>query len=119
MFSLKSLVIAAAIVTGTGAAGSVQAQTAGFGHTNWLVSDWGCDGSSDSTTALQFHRDGTFADDQGGTGVWSLNGRNVVLTYDVGTAYTGVTHRDVMKRASGTMVSDTGETGCWVIWTPV
>jgi hypothetical protein len=71
--------------------------------------DWGCDGSSSSTT-WYINSDNTFANGEGSSGTWTLDGNEITLIFSSGTTYTGTVNGDYME---GTMVSFSGSTGCW------
>jgi len=77
---------------------------------DWVVYyDWDCDGNQ-GTAVISFFVDHTFSDSQGGSGIWDLNGSEIVWTYPIaGVQYTGLVAGNFM---TGTMVNPVNS-GCW------
>jgi len=77
---------------------------------DWSMSyDWSCDGGSNTMT-ITFVSDYTFTDSESNYGEWSRDGSEITIVFSVGATYTGQVNDNEM---SGTMVDNSGSTGCW------
>ena len=74
-----------------------------------LYYDWYCDGAP-GMTMTNFYADGTWDNDEGYSGTYTLVGDQLTQYYPNGTTYYGTVAGTYM---SGTMVSYDGTQGCW------
>jgi len=73
--------------------------------------NWLCKGTTHTATVTLYsnHR---FRDSYGRGGTWQLTANKIIRTYDGGAKYTGTLEATNMK-ATGTMISASGATGCF------
>ena len=74
--------------------------------------DWYCDDKYIGVSMTNIYDDGTWDNDQGYSGSWTLVGDQFTQYYDMGTVYAGTVTPD-RTYMEGTMESVHGEIGCW------